>query len=213
LVRWEGDDYPENESWERIHYGDNGPPANRSLHDGIMTLDGLASIEIVDAYQMHRPLDPELGEEFVAQWGLRVDEVGNPNYPYDPGLALYSNDARKVLLVFGVNEVHSILEQQNIPFQPGVFHAWELRSPDMRTYTLFADGSPIHTGTFSPPGSLPPEGSWGDLVYGSNSLSDWDYFRFGVVPEPSTFGLLAAIAASVAAKRMRRHSSFSSPQT
>lgn len=193
-VAWEGNDYPENEGWERYHYGNDGPPASRSLADGIMTMDGLASIEIVDAYRMERVLDPELGEEFVVQWGLRVNEVGNPNYPYDPGLLIYSDDGWQIILVIGVDEVHSILEHEDVAFLPGVFHAWELRSPDMRSYTLLVDGSVIHTGTFISSGATKSRVDWGDVVAGANSHSDWDYFRFGVVPEPGSCLSLLALA-------------------
>ena len=203
-VAWEGNDYPENEGWERGHFGDDGPQADRTLEDGIMTLDGLASIEIIDGYLMERPLDPGPGEEFVAQWGLRVNQVGNPIFPYDPGFAMTSDDGWRVVMVIGLDEVHSILEQHDVAFEPGGFYAWEFRSVNMRSYVLRLNGSVIHTGTFIETGVLESRIEWGDLVAGATSHSDWDYFRFGVVPEPSTnISLLALLCASRASRRSR----------
>ncbi|MCC6358933.1 MAG: hypothetical protein IT450_09330 [Phycisphaerales bacterium] len=184
-VAWEGNDYPENEGWTRRHYGDDGPPAIRSLADGVMTLDGLASIEIIDAYRINRPLDPEPGEVFVAQWGLRVNEVSSI-YPYDPGFELTSDDGWLVSLVFGVNEAHSILEQDYFAIEGAGFHAWEFRSADMRSYVLSMDGSVVFTGALIESSAGQPRIIWGDDVAGASSHSDWDYFRFGVVPEPGT---------------------------
>jgi len=191
-VAWEGDDFPENDGWERDHHGAHGPGANRSLGNGTMTLDGLASIEITDMYRMYRPLDPSLGEQFVVQWGLRVNQVPS-EYPYDPGLAVYSDDGWQIVMVIGVDEIHSILEQEEGGFEPGVFHAWEFRSRDMRSYTLFVDESVIRTGTFVQSGAVESRISWGDLTFGAASHSDWDYFRFGVVPEPPSCILLVAL--------------------
>ena len=196
-VAWEGDDFPENEGWERGHFGADGPQAERTLNNGVMTLDGLASIEIIDGYLMERPLDPGPGEEFVAQWRLRVNEVnGNPNFLYDPGVRLTSDDGWHIALVIGVDEVHSILDQEDVGYKPWVFHAWEFRSADMRSYSLSVDGSIVHTGTLTETGATEPQIEWGDLVGGSTSHSDWDYFRFGVVPEPtSCISLLALLCA------------------
>lgn len=203
-VAWEGNDYPENEGWTRRHYGDDGPPAIRSLADGVMTLDGLASIEIIDAYRINRPLDPEPGEVFVAQWGLRVNEVSSI-YPYDPGFELTSDDAWLVSLVFGVNEAHSILEQDYFAIEGAGFHAWEFRSADMRSYVLSMDGSVVFTGTLIESSARQPRIIWGDDVAGASSHSDWDYFRFGVVPDPGAcISLLALLCAARALHCTRR---------
>jgi len=203
-VAWEGNDFPENEGWERYHYGAKGPSADRSLTGGIMTLDGLASIEIVDGYRLDRPLDPGPGEEFVVRWGLRVNEVAS-DYPYDPGLAVYSDDAWHFVLVIGVDEVHSVLEQEEIGFEPGVFHAWEFRSRDMRSYTLLVDGSVIRTGSFLASGAVESRVDWGDVVAGANSHSDWDYFRFGVVPEPASWVSLLALFCGTRVRHTERN--------
>src|SRR5262245_3165514 len=88
-VAWEGNDYPENEGWERIVDGPG--PATRSIHEGVMTLDGRWDRQVDDYYRMDRTLDPGMGESFVLQWRVRVVEViGNPLGLYDAGVGIFS---------------------------------------------------------------------------------------------------------------------------
>ena len=203
-VAWEGNDYPENEGWERWNH-DPDWVADRSISDGIMTLDGMSSIEITDGYRMQRSVNPAPGEQFVAQWRLRVNEVGNQIWPYDPGWTLTSDDGWHVAIVIGVDELHSILEHQYLSFEPMEFHEWEFRSSDMRSYTLYLDGIVAQTGMFTYTGVDESRVLWGDIVYGSNSNSDWDYFRYGVMPEPSSCVLLLAwLCAARAFKQKQR---------
>ncbi len=202
-VAWEGNDFPENEGWERSHYV-NGPPAIRTLADGIMTLDGMESVEVTDMYRMYRPLNPGPGEEFVAQWRLRVNANGNPTFPYDPGVAIYGDNYEHVLLVFGVNEFYSILERRFASFDQDMFHTWAFRSSNMGTFSLALDDTVVYAGVFAQAVAVGGRISWGDLVYGSNSLSEWDYFRYGVVPEPTSCFSLLALLGFVAAQPLRR---------
>ena len=189
-ISWEGNDFPENEGWERIV---NGPqPAERTLADGIMTMDGLADRQIDDYYRMERLIDPGPGEEFVMQWRIRVDEIiGHPLALYDPGVAVWSDDDWEVSLLFGTDFVYSFHENILISVDPDVYHTWEFRSSDMRTYDLMVAGALIHTGFFWEPTFERSKVTWGDKARGAASLADWDYFRFGVVPEPSSALLIA----------------------
>lgn len=193
-VAWEGNDYPENDGWERRVNGSGGP-AIRTLNDGIMTMDGRADLQIDDYYRMERPLNPEAGEEFIMQWRLRVNEVdGHPLGLYDPGVQLYSDDDWAVSLLFGTDFIRSFHEDLTFPMEGGVFHTFEFRSLDMRSYRLFVDDSLIHVGSLWEPDFDRSRVHWGDLARGSASLVDWDYFRFGVVPEPGTgISLLALL--------------------
>lgn len=204
-VAWEGNDYPENEGWSRGHH-DPDQQADRSLADGVMTLDGLASIEITDFYDMSRPLNPEPGEEFVMQWRLRVNElIANPLSPYDPGLNVFSDDDWALTFWIGFDRIRSLHEDVVIPFTPGVFHAFEVRSADMRTYELRIDGAVVYAGSWWEPTFRRSSVSWGDFIFGGASNSDWDYFRFGVVPEPtSCISLLALLCAVQVSNRTRR---------
>lgn len=191
-VAWEGNDYPENEDWDRIVEGDG--PANRSLSDGIMTLDGSWSTQVADVYVMQRPVNPEAGEIFVMQWRLRVNELeGHSFYPFDPGVGLFSDDDWALSFVFGLDRVRSDYEAWEFAIAANTFHTYELRSADMRTYSLALDGENVHSGTFWEPTTTRSLVGWGDALRGAASNSDWDYFRFGVVPEPTASTLLIVL--------------------
>lgn len=207
-VAWEGNDYPETDGWERFHYGDDGLPAARTLSEGAMTLNGLASIEIIDSYQISRLLNPGLGEQFVMQWRVRVEEIiGNPAFLYDPGLNIFSDDDWALTFHLGTDRIRSVHENVLIPFEAGAFHAFEVRSFDMRDYVLSIDGTVAHSGTWWEPTFRQSSISWGDFLFGAASQSSWDYFRFGVVPEPAASVLLgSACLLMTLTFRKRRHS-------
>lgn len=202
-LAWEGNDYPENEGWERRINGVG--PAVRTLGDGIMSIDGRADRQIDDYYRMDRSLNPEPGELFVMQWRLRVNEViGHPLGLYDPGVGLFSDDDNELTFVLGVDFIRSYHEDGAIiPIEPFVFHEFEVRSFDMQTYELRIDGTTARTGEFWKPNFRRSGVDWGDYTRGSASLTDWDYFRFGVVPEPSSLALILALAGG--ARRTCRH--------
>src|SRR5262245_8452493 len=132
-IAWEGANFPENEGWERRVNGDG--PAQRTINDGVMTIDGSWSTQVDDYYRMLQPVNPWMNEEFVMEWRLKVDEViGNPLALYDPGVAVFSDDDWTVSLLFGVDFVRSFHEDWEAPLEPGVFHTFEFRSVDMRNY-------------------------------------------------------------------------------
>lgn len=136
----------------------------------------------------------EAGEEFVMQWRIRVNQVdGHPLALYDPGAAVWSDDDWTVSLLFGTDFIRSFHERIEFSMQPGVFHNFEFRSTDMRSYQMFVDGLMIHVGSFWEPTFDRSRVHWGDRARGSASLTDWDYFRFGVVPEPSSGVLLLTL--------------------
>lgn len=186
-IAYEADDFPENQGWTRRIFGGG---ANRFLDQGNLVIDSLASPQIADFYEMERPgsIDPDPGELFVLQWRLRVDRVTRLE---DPGVALFSDESWAVGLSFGEDHVVSGFELGvSIPIAPGVFHDYELRSADMRTYGFDIDGQLARAGSFVHVVTSSLVG-WGDGTQGSASLSTWDYFRFGVVPEPGSALLLA----------------------
>jgi len=191
-VAYEGDDYPENEGWERLNFGDG--PANRTLENGVLTIDSLWSMNISDFYRLERPLNPGSGETFVMEWRLRVNEVvDNGPRLVDPSIGLFSDDDWGLGFEFGVDSLRSVFEDDvTYLFDPGHFHEYRASSADMRTYELFMDNELIHDGLFWEPASTSSRVAWGDGIQGAASSADWDYFRFGVIPEPAS-GLLAAM--------------------
>ncbi len=185
-IAWEGDDYPENQGWER--YTRVGG-AERSLENGALTLDSMADFYIVDEYLIYRPLVPGPGEWFRMEWRLRVDEVLGFT---DPMVLVCAEDTGAVFLKYAESAIYSMLEGVWIDFEPGLSHEFTFTSVDMLSYQLHIDGQLAHTGSFVGPY---PYSSvcWGDATEGASSISTWDYVRFGIVPEPSA-GLLLGFA-------------------
>lgn len=202
-VAYEGNDFPENEGWTRIIEGDG--PAMRTLAHGVLTIDSLWSLQVADGYRMDRSMNPAVGEEFVMRWRLRVNRVEG-TWPYDPGVALFSDDDWGLGFQFGEAELRSVFEHRTLTLAPGVFHEFEVRSRDMRTYDLSLDGVPALVGAFWEPAVTRSYVAWGDAGRGSSSVCDWDYFEFGVVPEPAC-GILPMLACAVLYRRCARRRS------
>lgn len=200
-VAWEGDDFPENEGWRRVG---TGSVPTRTLSNGVMTFDSLSMDQSDDIYQMNGAPDPEPGEEFVVQWRLRVNQIDwdSPLFPFDPGWSVKSAEGWKAVFVIGFDEFDSFLEDTNVAFAPGLFHDWEFRSADMRTFTINLDGTEVASGNFV--STLPGARiEWGDAVHGPTSSFDWDYFRFGVVPEPTTSLSMMTVVVMGRLRKMR----------
>jgi hypothetical protein len=205
-IDWEGEDWPENQGWTRV-WGNRdglfqGTGAVRSLHQGVMTSDSLYDPWVFDFSEISRPgsVDPGPGEFFVAQWRLRVDE-NHPDGAGDQGVSICSDEAWALGYEFTIDHIRSAFEGYlDIPFQPLLWHDYEITSPNMRTYDLFIDGALRHQGTFQHLISKSYV-AWGDGGQPISSLADWDYFRFGVVPEPSGLALLLCLAVWYGARR------------
>ena len=196
---------PETEGWDRRWGNWDGPyegdGAIRTVADGILTMDSLFDAGVYDYARLDRPghVDPGPGETFVMEWRVLVDEtIGEPYY--DAGARVGSDDAWQ--LGFGVypDALLSTFEDLTIPIAAGVFHEYRAVSSDMRSYELFVDGELALTGEFWE-GLTESRFGWGDRVQGVASRAHWDYFRVGVIPEPSSCLLFFVLGAM----RMRNY--------
>ncbi len=190
-ISWEGDAYPEQEGWTRYTRAGG---AERTLQDGALTLDSMASWEIVDEYYIDRPLSLAPGESFRMDWRVRVDDVLGD---FDPAVILRAGGA-EVILNYSTTRIYSTLEGAWVAeFAPAVYHDYSLTTSDFSTYALSIDGQATYTGCLV--GPLPGASvCWGDCTEGPSSVSAWEYFQFGIVPEPSAGFILglAVLAAS-----------------
>ncbi len=207
-IAWEGDDFPENQGWER-HWGNwdgpyEGDGAIRTLNDGVMTIDSLYDDGVYDYCQIERPgeLDPGPGELFVLEWRIEVEEV--VGWTFDPTVGVDSDNGWTLGLEIGTDRVVSIDEgYAEIPIAPGVPHDYRVVTADMQSYDLYVDEALAHQGTFVQWIS-PSRVHWGDGWQGVASLHHWEYFRFGVVPEPRSSGLAVASLIACAVGRRGR---------
>ena len=196
-IAYEGNDFPEEVGWER-NWGDweghyHGG-AYRSLEGGVLTIDSLHDEGVYDFAIIEAPgqIDPGPAELFVMEWRLKVDEVTGP-YDYDPEVVVCADTHWIVGLLFSEDELVSVFEDfASTPIAPGVFHDYRLLSWDMLSYELYIDDVLASQGTFWQSASESYV-AWGDSVQGAASLSHWDYFRFGVVPEPASLWLITAL--------------------
>jgi hypothetical protein len=189
-------------NWGNWHGQYQGPGAYRTLENGILTYDSLYDPGVFDFSYIEDPgwpIDPGPNELLIMEWRLKVDTV--TGWYRDPSVALVSDTGWTVGFGFGVDHVASGFEPGVIiPVAPGVYHDYQLRSWDMLTYTLYIDGQFARIGSFWE--AFPPSYvGWGDGVQGAASLHHWDWFRFGVVPEPASVILLLAVTACRGGRR------------
>ncbi len=201
-VSYGGNDYPENEGWTRIRSDENGVfgqgGAIRTLEDGALVLDSRGGVLITDFYDMLRPIDPGRGELFIMRWRLKIESV--PEH-FGVSAGVFSDISTGAGFEFGESSVRSAFERNvEATFEPQEFHVFEVRSSNMKDYEFSIDGTPAFSGLFrSTVGSS--RVTWGDGIQGPISLSRWDYFEFGVVPEPSTLLSIAFVSLAMLGRR------------
>jgi hypothetical protein len=198
--------FPEEEGWTRI-WNDGG--ALRTLEDGCLVIDSRASYEIVDYYRQYLDghLNPGPAETFLMEWRMTIDEVDGR---HDPGVSVFGDDKWAVGFAFSLDTIESGFEYGvSASFDPGVPHSFEFSSSDMRAYALYIDGQLAIQGSFWESLDASHVG-WGDVVEGSSSLTRWDYFEFGVVPEPSARLSVTSIGSTLVLFRLRRRSTSTS---
>jgi hypothetical protein len=195
-IAYEGNDFPENEGWERTYGDGNWPPEDepdRWLEDGALVIDTMRDPSLWEYYSIHRAIDPGPGEMFVAEWRVRVDEVGGWA-GYDPAVVIARDDPPgHVAFAFDVDRFWAREEDLWIPVAAGQYHEYRFESTDMDSYDVFVDGVHVHSGWFDSDTFLGSFVNFGAGVQGGSSHSNWDFVRFGVIPEPNGAILLPAV--------------------
>ncbi len=185
-VAYEGNDYPEDVGWTR-QWGDADGPyhggAFRTLNDGVFTSYALHDPWVFD-FQYQNPeivLGPD--EQFVATWRALVDPASDA---MDTTIVFTRSDTPGDVSLFLGPEYLTILPGgTEIPTSAGDFHTYTFRSYDMLSYELEIDGATLHTGIFELNSLLSSYVAFGDGAQPLRSRTEWDYFRYGVVPEPN----------------------------
>jgi hypothetical protein len=208
-VLFEGDRMPEEVPGYVRHFGGGG--ATRSIEtdpngNSSYVCDSRASGWIWDTAYYAGQINPtEPGERFWAEWRLNV--VADLGYP-DTGVILAADNYYELFFNYAYDHVVSYYEYEggqywSYPIAPGVFHAYRLESSDMVNYRLWIDGEVVRDGRWNT--SLNHSFvSFGDEWCGNvpgGALVSWDYFRFGVVPEPKSMSLFVLVCVCVATLR------------
>lgn len=205
-VAYEGEDFPENQGWVRNYGNEIGPGvggAERSLENGILTIDSLRNGWVYDFYRRDLVVDPGPGETFVAEWRVRVDPRSNA---HDVGVGIMrASSPGYAYFNLGPDTIEILPGALTVSLEPSSYHTFRFESGDMRTFSLCIDSTITVCGPFEDFTINQASIGFGDTVQGEMSLSKWDYFRYGLVtPEPpSVLGALCVVAI-LAARRIAR---------
>ena len=199
-IAYEGNGFPENEGWSRIT---NGPLAERRIEDGALVVDTTEDRHTCDWYEMYPDITaPEAEEEFILQWRLKIEEFTGGGSGATVGV--FSDERWGVTFTMSHDTIISSYDPGvSAPFEPDIYHEYELRSPDMRTYELFIDGMLTFEGSFWQ-SVWTNKVVWGEGNTASACLSSWDYFRLGVIPEPNTGIALFVLSLALTNRHVRR---------
>lgn len=206
-VAYEGNDFPENEGWERVYGDENGPQqggSNRSLENGLLVLDSTRNHLIYDGYFWRQELNPDPGELFICEW--RVNVIEN-NGVLPESRVVIARDGRGTLgLQIGYDYLRSSREDWSLPFEPGVAHTFRVESTDMLSYSLLIDGYFAHSGIWDLNSLNESYIVFGDGVSGGGitGIAEWDYIRFEVIPEPSSAVLVGSAVGLMFARWRKR---------
>lgn len=198
-VSYEGDGLPTSQGWFRSTIG---PPAVITSADGFLTIDSSASVLTADTFgdQSH-PIVLGAGEHLVLEWRTYVLASEPEPRNRDVVIELVTPDQWILTFTMNRNSLQSYLEDPvpTIFFSEG-FHDFRVTSGDLRNYSLAVDGTTMLAGAFYE-GLGIPGAYWGDGVQGASSISEWDYVRFGVVPEPGGALMLVILGGVVRGRR------------
>jgi len=201
-VAYEGNDYPENEGWVRNYGNEIGPGvggAERTVEDGVLTIDSLRDDWIFDFSRHRFQSDPAPGETFVAEWRVFVDprsDVGDAEVVIARGA-----EPAHVAFELASDSVRVLPGDVTVPLAPEQFHRFRFESQDMQTYTLQIDDALTLDGYFEDFTLLQGFVVFGDGVQGRQSRSQWDYFRYGIVPEPGASHWAMCVLAILISRR------------
>lgn len=202
--------YPEDAGWAR-RTDDPAGLEQRILDNGILTLDGTASPQIADVYEVHDPaLTLRPGERLVLTWRMRtlVNTFDADNHsdvavyiatPFYTGVELYLGTDR---IAYNGDVANPDAETVSF-FSEFEYHTFGLRSEDYQNFSLTVDGIPAFSGIFSEGGVVVPRVAFGDSTFGFSSLSEWDFVEVAVVPESSS----AVMGLAVCGLLIRRRAS------
>ncbi len=204
VVTYEGDTLPETVGWTREPFGF----PERVLDDGelVQTFDALGDR---DAYR--RSLADFSGASaFFAEWRVQSDAPGSL-------LDLSQIPTSFVLGGSGAAFYHVVITEDRVQFlrdtfiplifadiDPSMPHTYRLELLGDSSYKFLIDGQLVDHGV--PEGPYPYEDArivWGARFYEPSQTVEWDYVRYGAVPEPATGAFLVVALLGVASLRLR----------
>lgn len=190
---------PELQGWQHHwDYGEPPTPPVRSVLNGIFTLDTLGLWHVEDFNYRNAAVSLDAGEQFVAEYRVRVTGDIHDTWVFVSQGSSWGSD---IGMTIGPAQI--AVGATTIEITSGVFHQYRWTSNDMIQFDLYIDGVLRHSRSRTDELGPSVNMLFGDWTFGTapgapTSRSEWDYVRFGVVPEPVTaLSLIVAFAALI----------------
>ena len=197
-LRYDANDFPENEGWER-QFSDPGGQIEREIDSGIFRLDTRASTSLYDFYAIQSPtFDLLPGEELRVSWRMETVDTQTTYGLSDVAVGITNSTSAFTKFYLAPDFVSEDEELGGDPehvyaFDQGVPHSFLFVTSDMQEYDLFVDGVFAFHGALHGNALIGPLHVWfGDTTVGRSSLSRWGWIEIAVVPEPHA-GLLLVV--------------------
>lgn len=211
-VTYEGTDFPENVGWDR-NSGSASPlwesQAVRSLSDGSFRLDTLDDVFTFDYYTQGVENDllslcPD--GVLMIEWRMRLlaAETADQAITFEtPVGGVFVRHWLDQIIVRTGSLEEPVYDHVSVALTE--YHIFTITIADLENFELFVDdvnvmSGSLDTGLGAPQSSM----SFGDNVSAGGSggsVAQWDYVRFGVVPEPATGVLWLACLSIVVGRR------------
>lgn len=205
LLRYEGNAFPEASGWTREPFGN----PTRAIDQGefVQFFD-----EPTDQDFYRRSLNEFVGtQSFFAEWRMQSSApaslLGQSQIP--TAFVLGGSGAAFYHVIVADSRVQ-FLRDTNIPLvfvdiDPSLPHTYRIELLGDLSYTFLIDGQVVDRGI--PEGLYPYQDArivWGARFYEPGQTVEWDYIRYGMIPEPGTISLLIfGIAAIRTAQRKK----------
>jgi len=200
VITYNGDVFPESVGWERVGTFD----ADRSLVDGQLVID--VDLGVWDPLPggeqdfYKRSIAEFAGEPFFLEWrcvtnapNTEIGGVGGSAInAWGTGVANHFTITGDRVRLIRDNFLPIVF----VDIDPAVSHTYRLEYYRDESYFWYIDGEIVDSGV--PEGDFPNPNSriiWGSSMWQTPSTNQWDYIRYGVIPEPGTLLLLIPGAA------------------
>lgn len=204
-LRYDADKaYPEDTGWDRQLYDPDGM-LQRTIGNGLLTLDTTGSMLTMDAYQVATPrLVPAAGETLTATWRVMVPFTGGFPGASEVSVILVNPALEYVEIHIGQDHVEE--DRYRLGWtegfaliSPALFHTYALKTVDFQNYDFFVDGTLAFSSDFHWQAlGKGPKAAFGDFfIGGTTSIASWDYVEVAVTPEAHSMWIMTVLVGLV----------------
>lgn len=186
VITFEGDSFPETSGWTRSVF----LTPQRTLENGIL-IQYFDSVGDHDFYRRFLSAF-SASTNFFAEWRVQSDAPSTllDSFQIPAGFVLSGNTG--VTYHFRFTDSLGLFTRSDnslffFPLEPHMFHTYRVELLENDSYRFLIDGRLVDSGEQSGPyPTLMSEIIWGGRFYEPNQTIQWDYIRYGTIPEPAT---------------------------